>query len=117
MTLTALTRVVALLSVLVVLGAGAATAGHHHEEEGVQHDCALCTVGSLNPFVGAQSDLSPCLAAALSLSPGPQGPPLCALYRAYLLSRAPPRMSAARPQILFATASFVRAPKDPTALS
>ena len=88
MNLVSLTHIGALLSVLVLLGGGVVAAGHHHED--VQHDCAVCTAGSLNPFVGAQSDSSPCLAAAPSLPPGPQGPSLCALYRACLLSRAPP---------------------------
>lgn len=87
---TTLTRAIALLSVLVLLGSGVAAAGHHHEDEDVQHDCALCTAGSLKPFVDAQSAPSPCLAAASSLSPGPQGRPLCALYRACLPPRAPP---------------------------
>ena len=44
MTLTTLTRIVALLSALLVLGIGAATAGHlHDEDEAVRHDCVLCT--------------------------------------------------------------------------
>ena len=90
MSLTTFLRIVVLLSVLVLLGSAAAATGHHHEDDDVQHDCALCTAGSLTPFVGAQFDPSPCLAAAPSLSPNPQGPPLGALYRAHLLSRAPP---------------------------
>ena len=116
---TTLTRAIALLSVLVLLGSGAVAAGHHHEDGDVQHDCALCTAGALNPFVDAQSDPSPCLAAAPSLMPDPQGPPLCAIYRACLLSLAPPlpaRYGRAAPHgirtppILFATASLVRTP-------
>ena len=94
MTLTALTRVVALLSVLVVLGAGAATAGHlHHEHDDVRHDCALCMAGFLSPFASVQSEPSPSPAAALLLPPGLQGPPQCTLYRAYLLARAPPLLA------------------------
>ncbi len=85
-----LTRIVALLSVLILLGSGVATAGHHHEDEDVRHDCALCAAGSLNPPADPQSAPSPRLAAALSYPPGPQGPPLCTLYHAHLLSRAPP---------------------------
>ena len=87
---TTLTRAITLLSVLGLLGSGAIAAGHDHEDKDVQHDCALCTAGSLDPSVGAQSDPSPCLVAAPSLAPGPLGRPLCALYRACLLSRAPP---------------------------
>lgn len=90
MSLTTFIRIVALLSVLVLLGSGAGAAGHHHEDEDVRHDCALCTVGSPNPFVDAQSVPSPCLATALSLPFNPQGPLLCELYHAHLLSRAPP---------------------------
>lgn len=90
MSLTIPTRAIALLSVLVLLGSGAVAAGHHHEDEDVQHDCALCTAGSLHPFVDARSVPSPCLAAAPSLPPGPLGRPRWALYRAHLLSRAPP---------------------------
>ena len=87
---TTLTRAIALLSVLVLLGSGAAAAGHHHEDDDVRHDCALCTVGSLNPLVDAQSVPSPCLATALSLPFSPQGPLRCELYHAHLLPRAPP---------------------------
>ena len=114
---TTLTRAITLLSVLVLLGSGAVAAGHDHED--VHHDCALCTAGSLNPFVGAQSDPPPCLAAALSLAPGLQGRLLCALYRACLLPRAPPVPAwygraaphgIRTPPILFATASLVRTP-------
>ena len=90
MSLTTFTRIVALLSVLILLGSGTMAAGHRHEDEDAQHDCALCTVGFLNLFVDAQSIPSPCLATAPSLPPGSQGPPLCARYRAYRLSRAPP---------------------------
>ena len=90
MTLVSLTHIAALLSVLVLLGSGAVAAGHHHEDEDVRHDCALCTAGSLNPFVDAQSVPSPCLATALALPFSPQGPLLCELYHAHLLSRAPP---------------------------
>ena len=89
-----LTRIVTLLSVLAVLavlGSGAVTAGHlHDEDDNVRHDCALCAAGSLGPFVGAQPAPSPSPTAALSYPLEPQGPPLCALYRAHLLSRAPP---------------------------
>lgn len=92
MILSTLTRIVALLSVLVVLGIGAVAAGHHHEGDDVRHDCALCAAGSLNPFVGAQSALSPSPMAALSLPPGLQGPPRWTRYRAHLLSRAPPAL-------------------------
>jgi len=87
---TTLTRAIALFSVLVMLGIGFATAGHLHEDEDVRHACALCTVGSLNPFVDAQSVPSPCLATALSLPFSLQGPLRCELYHAHLLSRAPP---------------------------
>ena len=86
-----LIRIVALLSVLVVLGISAAAAGHLHGEDGdVRHDCALCAAGSLGPFVDAQPAPSSSPTAALSYPPDPQGPPLYALYRAHLLSRAPP---------------------------
>ena len=88
-----LTSIVALLSVFVVLVVAAATAGHHHDEEDeVRHDCALCTVGSLNPVVDAQRTSSIYPTAVPSPPPAPQGPPLCALYRAHLLSRAPPAL-------------------------
>lgn len=90
MTLVSVTHIVTLLSVLVLLGSGAVAAGHHHEDEDVRHDCALCTVGSPNPFVDAQSVPSPCLATALSLPFSPRGPLLCELYHAHLLPRAPP---------------------------
>ena len=86
-----LARIVALLSVFVVLGIGAVTAGHlHDEDDDVRHDCALCAAGSLGPFVDAQPAPSPSPTAALSYPPDPQGPPLYAFYRAHLLSRAPP---------------------------
>ena len=104
-------RIVALLSVLVLIASGAAAAGHHHEDENVRHDCGLCTVGSLNPFVDAQSAPSPCLAPAPSVPPGPQGPSQCMLYRAHLLSRAPPLMGLRTLQIPCATASFIRDPR------
>lgn len=119
MSLTIPTRAIALLSVLVLLGSGAVAAGHHHEDEDAQHDCALCTAGSLHPFVDARSVPSPCLAAAPSLPPGPLGRPRWALYRAHLLSRAPPVAAwygraaphgIRTPPILFATASLVRTP-------
>lgn len=90
MALASLTRAVALCSVLLLLVIGTAAAGHHHEDDEVRHDCALCVAGSLNPSIGAQSDASPCLTAACSQLPGPQGPPLCARYRGCLPSRAPP---------------------------
>ena len=90
MSLTTFTRIVALLGVLALLGSGAAAAGHHHEEADVRHDCALCTAGSLNPFVGVHAATAPCLAAAPSVPTASQGPPLYKLYRTHLLSRAPP---------------------------
>ena len=91
MTLTTLTRIVALLSALLVLGIGFATAGHlHDEDEAVRHDCALCTTGSLSLFIDAKPASSPSLTDALSYPLDPQGPPLYALYHAYPLSRAPP---------------------------
>ena len=86
-----LTRIVALLSVLVVLGIGVAMAGHlHDEDDDVRHDCALCAASSLGPFVDAHAAPSLSPAVALSCPLASQGPPLCALYRAHLLSRAPP---------------------------
>ena len=90
MALASITRAVALLSVLLLLGIGIVAAGHHHEEDEVRHDCALCAAGSLNPSIGAQFAPSSCLTAACSQLPGPQGPPLCMLYRGCLPSRAPP---------------------------
>lgn len=90
MSLTTIIRIVGLLSVLVLLASGVVAAGHHHEDDDARHDCALCTAGSLNPFLGLQSTPSPRLAAAASVSPGPQGPLPYRLYRAHLLSRAPP---------------------------
>ena len=90
MSLTTFTRIVALLSVLLLLGSGAAAAGHHHEDADVRHDCAVCKAGSLNPFVGAQSAPSPCLTAAPPVPPASHEGPLGTLYRAHLLSRAPP---------------------------
>ena len=85
-----LTRLLAWLSVLVLLGAGAATAGHLHTDEEVRHDCAACAAGFLTPFVEAQPTPSFSPADALASPPDPQGPPLRARYRAHLLSRAPP---------------------------
>ena len=111
MSFTTFIRIVALLSVLAMLGIGVATAGHLHEEDDVRHDCALCTVGSLHPFVDAQAVPSPCLATAPSVPPGPQGPSQCMLYRAHLLSRAPPLIGLRTLQIPCATASFVRDPR------
>lgn len=91
MTFTTLARIFALLSVLVMLGTAAATASHFHDDEDhARHDCALCTAAFLIPSIGAQPASSPFPAAALPLPPDPQGPPLCVLYRAHLLSRAPP---------------------------
>ena len=90
MSLTTFARIVTLLSVLLLLGSGAAAAGHHHEDDDVRHDCAVCTAGFLNPFVGAQSAPSPRLTAAPPVPPASQGRPLGRLYRAHLLSRAPP---------------------------
>ena len=90
MALASLTRAVALCSVLLLLVIGAVAAGHHHEDDDVRHDCALCAAGSLNPSIGSQSATSSCLTAAHFQLPGPQGPPLWALYRGCLLSRAPP---------------------------
>ena len=90
MTLSTLTHFVALLSVLVMLGSAAATAGHLHEDDDARHDCALCAAGFLNPSIAPQSAPSPCLTAALSVPPGPQGPSWHMRYRAHLLSRAPP---------------------------
>ena len=116
---TTLTRAITMLSVLGMLGIGVATPGHLHEDKDMQHDCALCTAGSLDPSVGAQSVPSPCLAASPSLQPGPLGRPRWALYRAHLLSRAPPVPAwygraaphgIRTPPILFATASLVRTP-------
>ena len=90
MALASLTRAVALCSVLLLLVIGAAEAGHNHEDDDARHDCALCAAGSLNPTIGVQSATSSCLTAAHFQLTGPQGPPLCALYRGCLLSRAPP---------------------------
>ena len=88
-----LARIVALLSVLVMLGIGAATADHlHDEDDDPQHDCALCTAESLSQFADTQPASSLYPTAALSLPPRPQGSPLCALYRAHLLARAPPAL-------------------------
>ena len=111
MSLTTFIRIVALLSVLVLLASGAAAAGHHHEEDDIRHDCALCAVGSLNPFVGVQSAPSPRLVAAPSVLPASQGLSLGMLYGAHLLSRAPPLIGLRTPQIPCATASFVRDPR------
>ena len=86
-----LARIVAALSVLAVLGIGIATAGHlHDEDDHAWHDCALCTAGSPGPFLGVQPAPAPSPKAALSYLLEPRGLPLCALYRAHLLSRAPP---------------------------
>ena len=90
MTRASLTRAVALLSIVLLLGVSAAEAGHHHEEDDVRHDCAMCAAGSLTPLIGAHSAPSACATAVCSLPPSPQGPPLCAPYRDCLPSRAPP---------------------------
>ena len=86
----ALARVVASLTILLLLGAGVAEAGHHDDEDCARHECALCAAGSPAPLVGAHSAPSACIAGGYGLPPGPQGPPLCAPYRNGLPSRAPP---------------------------
>lgn len=84
------TRIIALFSVLLLLGAGGAEAGHHHDEDAdVGHDCAWCETQAPGLFLGVQAAPSVCSAAPSRL-PGPQGPPTCARYRNHLLSRAPP---------------------------
>ena len=90
MTRASLTRAVALLSIVLLLGVSAAEAGHHHEEDEARHDCAMCAAGSLTPLIGAHSAPSACATAVCSLPPRPQGPPLRAPYRDCLPSRAPP---------------------------
>ena len=90
MALVSLTRVAALLGILLLLAVSAAEAGHHHEEDEARHDCAMCAAGSLTPLISAHSAPSACPAAVCSLPPSPQGPPLCAPYRDCLPSRAPP---------------------------
>ena len=91
MALASLIRFVALSCTLLLLDSGGAAAGHiHNEDTEVGHHCALCMTQSLSLFHEVQT--APCsfLTAVRFLLPGPQGPPLCALYRGCLLSRAPP---------------------------
>lgn len=85
-----LARVVASLTIVLLLGVSAAEAGHHDEEDCARNECALCAAGSLAPLAGAHSAPSACPAGGYAAAPGPQGPPLCALYRNCLPSRAPP---------------------------
>lgn len=82
-------RIIALVSVLLLLGGGAPCL-HHDEHQDVEHDCPLCTSQAPVLFLGVQTAPSARSTAVCSLLPGPQGPPLWALYRGCLLSRAPP---------------------------
>jgi len=90
MALASLTRIAALLSVLLLLSAGAAEAVHHEEEDCARHDCAICAAASLTPLISARCAPHACPTAARSLPPGPQSLPLCSPYRDCLPSRAPP---------------------------
>ena len=91
MVLASLIRLIALSCASILLCAGVASAGHVHDgDTEAAHDCALCTTPSLGLFHKNQMAPSSFPTAVRSLLPGPQGPPLCALYRGCLSSRAPP---------------------------
>ena len=90
MTRASLTRLVALLSIVLLLAVSAAEAGHQDEDDCVRHECAMCAAGSLTPLIGAQSAPFAGAAAACALLPGPPARLLCAPYRDCLPSRAPP---------------------------
>ena len=91
MTLASIMRFTALSGALFLLVAGAAAAGHFHDDDTeVGHDCALCITQSLSLFNTVQGAPSFCLMALQFLLPEQQGPPLWALYCGCFLSRAPP---------------------------
>ena len=90
MALASLSRIAALLSVVLLLSAGTAEAAHHEEEDCALHGCAICAAGSLAPLISARGAPHACPPAARSLPPGPQRLPLCSPYRDCLPSRAPP---------------------------
>ena len=86
-----LKRIMALSCASLLLCAGAAVAGHMHDEDAeAKHHCAWCTTRPLSLFHDNSIASSSFPSADGPLLPAIQGQPLCALYPGWVLSRAPP---------------------------